>query len=147
VGIPLQITFDAHDPERQVAFWAVALDYEPEPPPEGFATWRAWYVSVGIAEEELGDGDCGDRLRDPEGKGPKIWFQPVPEAKTVKNRLHLDVMVAGRGTPFEERSTKVLAKVEQLESAGATRLYELSGTGEHFAVVLQDPEGNEFCVA
>lgn len=146
MGLPMQITFDAHDPERQVAFWAKALEYEPDPPPDGHSTWRAWYLSVGVPEDELGEGDCNDRLRDPEGTGPKIWFQPVPEAKTVKNRLHLDVWVAGRGVPFEERRTRVLAKVAQLVEAGATRLYELSGTTDHFAVVLQDPEGNEFCI-
>jgi hypothetical protein len=142
----LQITIDCRDPGPLVRFWGLALDYEPRPAPPGFATWRDWYVSVGVPEEELGDGDCQDRLQDPSGRGPTIWFQVVPEPKTLKNRLHLDVYVTrGRDAPLEERTAQVDAKVAQLVAAGATEVHRLEGN-DHYAVTLQDPEGNEFCV-
>lgn len=147
MATPVQITIDCHDPEALLAFWALALDYEPEPPPPGARTWREHYLSVGVPEDELGPGDCADRLRDPAGVGPKLWFQPVPEAKSVKNRLHLDLLVGrGRDLSWEQRRAVVLAKVAQLEAAGATRVRVLSETVGHFGVVLQDPEGNELCV-
>jgi len=143
----LSITIDCHDPSAQVAFWCIALGYRPTPPPEGFATWRDWYLAVGVPEDELGDDDCQDRVEDPAGVGPGIWFQPVPERKTVKNRVHLDVRVAGpRDRPVEERAVLVEAKVAELVAAGATRLRLLDETVGHYAVVMQDPEGNEFCI-
>ncbi|MFF4198347.1 VOC family protein [Nonomuraea sp. NPDC001831] len=52
-----------------------------------------------MPEDELGEGDCNDSIVDPEGHGPRIWFQQVPEAETVKNRLHLDVKVGGKRAP------------------------------------------------
>jgi hypothetical protein len=83
-----------------VPFWAEALGYVAQQPPDGHETWRAWYLSVGVREDELGEDDCTDRLEDPEGNGPKIWFQVVPEGKVAKNRLHLDIKVSGgRGVP------------------------------------------------
>jgi catechol 2,3-dioxygenase-like lactoylglutathione lyase family enzyme len=143
----LQITIDAHDPDRQVAFWCLALGYRPTSPPEGFPTWREWYLSIGVPEEELGDGESQDRIEDPEGVGPPIWFQPVPEPKTLKNRVHLDLKVTGgRAEAVEERAVVVEAKVAELEAAGGKRLRLLDGYGGHYAVVMQDPEGNEFCV-
>ena len=142
----LQITIDCRDPEAQVAFWCLALGYRPKPPPEGIDSWRAWYLSVGVPEDELGDGDCQDRIEDPLGEDPPIWFQPVPEPKTVKNRVHLDVRLSeSRHVPVEERARRVDAKAAELEAAGATRVRRLA-SGDHYGVVLQDPEGNEFCL-
>jgi hypothetical protein len=144
----IQITVDCRDPGPLVDFWALALDYEPRPAPAGFDTWRDWYLSVGVPEEELGDGDCQDRLQDPRGRGPSIWFQPVPEPKTIKNRLHLDVYVTdSRDDPVDKRAPLVDAKVAQLEAAGARRMRQLDETTGHYAVTMQDPEGNEFCVS
>jgi hypothetical protein len=143
----LQITIDCQEPDVLVPFWCLALGYRPAPPPPGFATWRDWYLSVGVPEEELGDGPCQDRVEDPEGVGPLIWFQVVPEPKTVKNRVHLDLKVTGgRTVPVEERAPVVEAKVAELVGAGATRLYRLEGIKDHYAVVMQDTEGNEFCI-
>jgi hypothetical protein len=141
----LQIAIDCHDPGAQVRFWCLALDYEPVPPPEGHATWRDWYRGLGISEEELGDDDGQDRIRDPEGILPAIWFQVVPESKAAKNRVHLDVLV-GRGLPKPERIMVVEERARRLEAAGATRLTVLNEYDDHYGVVLQDPEGNEFCV-
>jgi hypothetical protein len=141
----LQITIDCRDPAAQVRFWCLALDYEPAPPPEGHATWRDWYLDIGIPEDELGDDDGQDRIRDPEGNLPAIWFQVVPESKAAKNRVHLDVVV-GRGLPKPERILVVEERARRLEAAGATRLRVLNEYEDHYGVSLQDPEGNEFCV-
>lgn len=141
----LQITIDCHDPSALVDFWCVALDYEPAPPPAGHATWRDWYLSVGVPEDELGDGDCTDRIRDPEGTRPLIWFQVVPEPKTTKNRVHLDVFLA-RHLPMPERIEVVEQRVRTLEARGATRVRVLHEHADHYGVVLQDPEGNELCI-
>jgi hypothetical protein len=141
----LQIAIDCHDPAAQVRFWCLALDYEPVPPPEGHATWRDWYRSIGVREDELGEDDCQDRIQHPEGTLPAIWFQQVPEGKTAKNRVHLDVLV-GRGLPKPERVRVVEERAARLEAAGATRTRVLDEYQDHYGVVMQDPEGNEFCV-
>jgi catechol 2,3-dioxygenase-like lactoylglutathione lyase family enzyme len=144
----LQITIDCTEPERLVAFWAAALGYKVEPPPAPFATWRAYWLDQGLSEEELGAGDCSDSAIDPHGVGPRIWFQQVPESKVVKNRLHLDLSVSGgRSVPLATRKERVLAEVARLEGVGASRLrIEESDSSGSFFVVMQDPEGNEFCV-
>ena len=83
---------------------------------------------------------------DPDGEGPRLFFQRVPEPKTAKNRVHLDLSVGGgRGTPPEERRARVAAAVGRAVAAGATRVEQYDEAGEHW-VVLQDPEGNEFCL-
>jgi catechol 2,3-dioxygenase-like lactoylglutathione lyase family enzyme len=142
----IQVTIDCADPERLARFWADALGYKIEDAPAGFATWRSYWRSVGIPEDELGDGDCNDSIVDPTGTGPRIWFQAVPERKTVKNRLHLDLDASGgRAVPLATRKLRVEAEAERLVAAGATRLRELEEGGGYF-VVMQDPEGNEFCI-
>jgi hypothetical protein len=140
------LTIDCADPDRLARFWSVALGYQPEPPPDGFADWDAWYRSLGVPEEEL-DGGV-DRIVDPAGRGPKIWFQKVPERKSTKNRLHLDLHVGGgRGVPLDARRQRVDAEADRLVAAGASVLHDLSTDGvDHYGVVLADPEGNEFCV-
>jgi hypothetical protein len=142
----LQLVIDCADAGPLVRFWAAALGYVPPAPPDGHDSWADWYRSVGVPEDEIGDGI--DRLVDPTGAGPALWFQPVPEPKTVKNRLHLDLHVAGRGTPIAKRRRIVNAEVERLVGLGATVLRVHDGETEgHYAVTLGDPEGNEFCVA
>ena len=142
-----QLTFDCASPARMVAFWAEALGYRPKPPPEGFPTWRDYYLNLGVPADELDCGDCCDRLVDPEGRGPAIWFQVVPEGKVTKNRLHLDLFVGGgRQAPLPERRQRVDGKVASLLAAGATTL-RTTEEADYYAAVLQDPEGNEFCVA
>ncbi len=145
------LTIDANDPAGMARFWGPVLGYVPEPPPDGFGSWLAWYQSV-VPEEEL-DGDPDDyidRLVDPAGAGPKIWFQPVPEKKTVKTRFHFDIYVADRSAPMEEIVATVDAKVAELVARGATVGHVNrvdTGTLQRYGVVMHDPEGNEFCVA
>jgi hypothetical protein len=100
---------------------------------------------MGVSADELGDSDCVDRIQDPRGTGPPIWFQVVPEGKTVKNRVHLDVLV-GRGLPLPERRRVVDERAGLLEAHGARRVAVLDSYTDHYGVTLRDPEGNEFCV-
>ncbi len=147
-----QLTIDCTDPARLVRFWAPALGYEVQPPPPGHATWNDWYLSVGVPPEELDlDGDGADRIFDPTGRGPTIWFQPVPEGKVVKNRFHLDLYPPGgpsRTQPWAERVPRVEARVAELIEAGAS-VHNRTADEAHNAyfVVMLDPEGNEFCLA
>ncbi|GIH72088.1 VOC family protein [Sphaerimonospora thailandensis] len=146
----LQLTIDCADPRRLVAFWSEALGYVPEPPPGGHATWRDYWADMGVPEEELsaGAGDSPESIIDPIGQGPRVWFQQVPEPKVAKNRVHLDLKVGGgRDVPLAIRTQRVTTVVERLTTAGAAVLRIMDEPDmEYYAVVLQDPEGNEFCV-
>lgn len=85
---------------------------------------------------------------DPAGEGPRVFFQRVPEGKTAKNRVHLDVNVSQRGLALDERAERreiVARHVERLKGLGATYVREVDEPNG-YCVVLQDPEGNELCV-
>jgi hypothetical protein len=144
VPVRFQLVIDCADPDRMARFWAAALGYELAPVPDGFATWNDFYRSLGVPEEELIAG--ADRISDPAGQGPEIWFHAVPETKTVKNRLHLDIGAsAGWTSPIEDRRHRVDAEAARLASLGATITGPLGEEGlDHYAVGMKDPEGNEF---
>jgi Glyoxalase-like domain len=143
-----QVVIDCADPGVLVRFWADALGYVPEPAPDDFPTWNAYWLSRGLPAAELDtERDSCDSIVDPKGVGPRIWFQMVPEAKAVKNRLHLDLDAGGgRDTPLDARRERVEAEARRLVDAGASRLRVLQGAIGHYAVVMSDPEGNEFCL-
>ena len=93
-----------------------------------------------------------DRLFDPDGLRPPIWFQEVPEAKAGKNRLHLDLYPTGRDNalPMERRIEIVETKVAELNRLGASvqrRDRHDDPEDPIYYVVMHDPEGNEFCVS
>lgn len=142
-GDPLpsvQIVFDCRDPHALVRFWAAALDMEREDHHEQVAQM----LDQGYAAEEETVTVEGRRAwkeaaacRDPRGRLPRLLFQQVPEPKTVKNRVHLDVHVGPEGRD---------SKVEELVSSGAQRLWE-GQQGPFSWITLSDPEGNEFCVS
>jgi hypothetical protein len=138
------IEFDCADPNRLAHFWAEALGDQVERSPSGFETWKVFWKSKGVPDEEAGKGD--DLLSDPDGPGPRIWFPKVEEGKTMKNRLHLDLNVSGGyDGSMETRKERVHAAAERLVALGATRAGVLEEAGvDHFAVAMQDPEGNEF---
>jgi Glyoxalase-like domain len=143
-----QLVVDCRDPLRLVRFWGPLIGYAVPPAPEGHATWREWYLSLGVPPEEI-EGDGTDWLVPPAGApGLPIWFQPVLEPKTLKNRLHLDLRVTpGRSVPRAQRRATVEAEVERLVGLGATlvRLDE-DEAADHVFAVMGDPEGNEFCL-
>jgi len=139
MAIGVQITFDAHDPAALAQFWALALGYVIQPPPPGFDDWESFLESVGIPEA---DRDSKSAVVDPDGVGPRLFFQRVPEGKTAKNRVHLDVNV---GVGADDRKAAVRAHLATLEAAGATFLREVDES-LGWCLVVQDPEGNEFCL-
>ena len=139
-----QLVIDCADPDRLARFWAAALGYELEPPPAGFPTWDDYYRDLGVPEEDLGIG--ADSISDPQGHGPRIWFQVVPETKAIKNRLHLDIHASGEWTdPAETRRERVDAEAARLAALGATITGALSeDLSDPYAVGMRDPEDNEF---
>ena len=146
------LTFDCADPDRLTSFWAQALGYKLKDPPAGFDDWLTYFRSIGVPEDEL-HGATDVYLVDPDGVGPQLFFQEVPEGKVVKNRLHLDLHVGGgREVPLDTRRERVDAEADRLVGAGATRLRVFDGEAadhytDHYFVVMQDPEGNEFCLS
>jgi hypothetical protein len=138
MSIGFQVTFDAADPAALARFWAVALDYVEQPPPAGWASWDVWAEGMGIPAEHRNDMAA---VVDPDGQRPRLLFQKVPEGKTAKNRVHLDVNVSG---PHHDRAL-VDAHAQRLAEAGGRVVAEREQRGE-FWVVMTDPEGNEFCV-
>jgi hypothetical protein len=139
----LQVTFDCVDPDRLATFWAAVLGYEKQAPPAGYASWPEFLAAQGVPEDQWTSKSA---IADPAGAGPRIFFQRVPEAKAVKNRLHLDVNVGGGlATPVPERQQRVQGEVERLAQLGATRGREFNEVGDYW-IVMQDPEGNEFCL-
>ena len=144
MAVSYQLVIDCAAPGPLAHFWAEALHYVIAPPPPGFDSWDDFYRSIGVPDEELGDGP--DRIEDPQGEGPRIWFQVVPERKSIKNRLHIDVDASGgRSAPLDVRRERVEAEAARLVSLGATRLSTMAQEGlDHYAVAMLDPEGNEF---
>jgi hypothetical protein len=140
MGAHIDLTLDAGDVAVLTAFWKTALGYVDEPPPAPFATRGEWLASFGIDEEE--SRDDGEWLCDPDGVGPRLSILRVPEPKTAKNRLHIDIRVPGHGTE-EERWARIAAEADRLVRAGARVL----ARHDRDHVVMCDPEGNEFCVA
>jgi hypothetical protein len=138
-----QLVIDCKDPEPLARFWAAALGYVLEPPPDGFATWDDWRRDNGLPDD-LGIGV--DSIIDPSGDGPRIWFRVEPDAKVVKNRLHLDVRASGdRSLPLATRRQQVDAEASRLRDLGATLTGALTAEGlDHYAIGMKDPEGNEF---
>jgi hypothetical protein len=139
----VQVVFDCADPNRLAGFWAEALGYKLDDPPAGYQRWEDWLRDQGIPEERWNDASA---VVDPDGGGPRIYLQRVPEPKTVKNRVHLDLNVSGGASvPIERRREQVDAEVERLVGIGATRLRAVEELGVYW-VVMHDPEANEFCV-
>ena len=148
----VQVTFDAHDPQALSSFWRDALGYVyPGPPgvdlPEGadpLAAWDEFLDRVGVPPEQR---NTRSAIEDPDGHGPRLFFQQVPEDKLTKNRVHLDVRAAP-GLQGEERMAALKTECARLVALGATRLHRSEPAPPMSAgfIVLTDPEGNEFCL-
>jgi catechol 2,3-dioxygenase-like lactoylglutathione lyase family enzyme len=140
----IQITFDCHDPNALAGFWNEALGYRYDSPPPGFATWDDALDHFEVPEEDRNNASASV---DPEGTGPRLWFQKVPEDKIAKNRLHLDLRAAP-GLEGDERMAALEAECSRLTTLGATRVtrFEPDPPMSGGFIVMQDPEGNEFCL-
>ncbi|MFD6434708.1 VOC family protein [Streptomyces venezuelae] len=122
----IQVTFDCAEPARVARFWCEVMGYvTPQPFEEG----AAWAV-----------------CQDPSGAGPRMYFQRVPEGKTAKNRVHLDVR-AGTGLVGAERLAVLEAECARLVALGAVHVQTLYADEENESCIsMQDIEGNEFCL-
>ncbi|MDQ0378383.1 VOC family protein [Amycolatopsis thermophila] len=140
----VQVTFDCADPGRLAEFWAEALGYRLQAPPPGFDSWEQALEAMGVPPERR---NAASAVVDPDGAGPRLFFQRVPEGKQVKNRLHVDVRAAP-GLQGEERMAALEAEAERLVAHGATRLkrFEPEPPLAFGHIVMADPEGNEFCL-
>jgi len=148
----IQVTFDAHDPAALSSFWRDALGYvHPGPPgvdlPLGadpLAAWDEFLRRAGVPEDQR---NTRSAIEDPDGNGPRLFFQQVPEGKMAKNRVHLDVRAAP-GLTGPDRMAALEAECERLVALGASRLHRAEPAppldGGH--IVMADPEGNEFCL-
>ena len=126
----VQVTFDCANPRAVAEFWKQVLEYVDPPVPPGFESWDAFDASLPTNVQ----GSIW-ACQDPEGIGPRLFFQRVPEPKTVKNRVHVDLEAPDRR-----------AEIARLVALGAEEVGDQEEWG--FAwTVLRDPEGNEFCVA
>ena len=129
-----QVSFDAAGPHALGAFWCEVLGYVEQPPPSGFATWDDALDAFGV---DRSDPDRAYAIVDPEGVGPRLFFQKVPEAKTAKNRVHLDVRIG---------DVDLRARADELVALGATLVGEFDEPGGRW-ITLLDPEGNELCLS
>jgi hypothetical protein len=148
MAFDFQVVVDSADPHTQADWWAAALGWEVEPSNEDFirkmveegqATEADTAVHRGVLVWREGAAilhptvhESGENLRQ-----RRILFQLVPEPKTVKNRVHLDVRV-GR--------ENVEAEAERLIALGATFLHR-GQQGPSSWVTIADPEGNELCIS
>lgn len=140
----LGITVDCADAQVVAAFWCRALGYVEAPPPAGWSDWPSFLRDQDVPEEEWGDGAA---IRPASGDGPAISFLRVPERKTVKNRVHLDVKVSGgRNVDQVLRLSRIRAKEADLVAHGAHAQREDHVDGHLDHIVMLDPEGNEFCI-
>jgi catechol 2,3-dioxygenase-like lactoylglutathione lyase family enzyme len=140
----VQITVDCADPAGLAAFWAEALGYRLQDPPAGFESWEQALEAMGVPPERRNDASA---VIDPEGSGPRLFFQRVPEPKQAKNRVHLDVRAAP-GLEGDARMAALEAEAKRLVVRGATRLrrHEPAPPLDAGHIVMTDPEGNEFCL-
>ncbi|MDD9370025.1 MAG: VOC family protein [Acidimicrobiales bacterium] len=148
----IQVTFDAHDPRALSSFWRDVLGYvHPAPPgvdlPDGadpLAAWDDFLARIGVPE---GQRNSRSAIEDPDGNGPRLFFQQVPEDKVAKNRVHLDVRAAP-GLEGDERMAALEAECDRLGALGATRerRHEPAPPLAAGHIIMTDPEGNEFCL-
>ncbi len=140
----VQITFDCGDPDALCRFWVEALDYEQQPPPPGFDSWDAFLDSVGVPPDQRNSRSAATPKQ---GAGPRLFFQRVPEGKSAKNRVHLDVRAAP-GVAGDERMAALQVEADRLVDLGATELRRVEPDGgmETGFITMADPEGNEFCL-
>jgi hypothetical protein len=141
MAFDVQVAIDCSAPHELADWWAEALGWQVEQQDEAFIRRM---IEAGAASEEDTARHRGAlvwkeaaAVRSPDPGRPRLLFQRVPEAKTVKNRMHLDVRIG---------ADDVEAAVGKLIARGAKFLHE-GRQGPHSWVTLTDPEGNEFCVS
>lgn len=136
-----QVTIDSTAPHDLADWWAEALGWDREPSDEAFIEKMVDAGHATAADTTRHRGElvwlAGAAINHPDGAAPRILIQLVPEARTVKNRVHLDVRVGP-----EQRE----AELARWVALGATELHR-GQQGPHSWVTVADPEGNEICLA
>ena len=141
----IQVVVDSADPHTQADWWAETLGWIVEPTDQdfvsemiakGFATEEETIIHNGVRVWKPGAAICPADEAGRRGRR-RILFQIVPEAKSVKNRVHWDVDLGG--TDKDDARAK-------LEARGATYLHD-GRQGPHTWYTMADPEGNEFCIS
>ena len=143
-GRAVQITFDCGSPAALAEYWCEVLGYVIEPPPPGFDSWEEALEAWQVPAE---DRDAKSAAIDPAGAGPRLFFQRVPEGKSAKNRVHLDVRVAA-GLRGDERMAVLQSEADRLVALGGRQVLRVDPDGrlENGFIWLEDLEGNEFCL-
>ena len=144
MAVSFQLVIDCTSPEPLAHFWAEALHYVIAAP-----TVRLRLVGRVLPVDRRPRGGARHRCRQHRGPQRRGTSHLVPggaRAKSIKNRIHIDVHASGgRDTPLETRRELVEAEAARLVALGATRLQPILGEGlDHYAVAMADPEGNEF---
>jgi hypothetical protein len=140
MAFDFQVTIDSAAPHQLADWWAETLGWQVEPQDEAFI--RRMVQQGAASEDDTTEHrgalvwKVGAALTSPDPGRPRVLFQLVPDAKSVKNRVHLDVRVGADGRE---------AEVARLLDRGATELWR-GAQGPFEWVTLADPEGNEFCV-
>ncbi len=143
MSLEVQVTFDCADPGALAEFWALALGYVVQPPPPPYSSWDEALDAWGVPPDKRNSRSA---VVDPDGKGPRIFFQQVPESKVVKNRVHLDLRAAP-GLDGDARMDALEQLCGRLVAAGGTRLQRIEGNAmDAGIIVMADPEGNELCL-
>ncbi|NKY59945.1 VOC family protein [Nocardia flavorosea] len=136
-----QVVIDCHDPDRMAAFWSAALGYRVDPVPDGYDNWMEYQIGQGYAENERVRFAAVHNPQGPE----RLCFLGVPESKTVKNRLHLDIQATLPDDSPARNIERVDTLVAELRRLGGTAQRTGRERGQYF-VTMTDVEGNEFCV-
>jgi hypothetical protein len=140
MAFDFQVTIDSAAPHELADWWAETLGWQVEPQDEAFI--RRMVQQGAASEEDTTEHrgalvwKVGAALTSPDPGRPRVLFQLVPDAKSVKNRVHLDVRVGADRRDIE---------VTRLLGRGASELWR-GAQGPFEWVTLADPEGNEFCV-
>ncbi|MGH8927415.1 MAG: VOC family protein [Acidimicrobiia bacterium] len=141
----IQIVIACEDPNRLAEFWAGALGYIVQPPPEGFASWDEFAEKMGLPPDR---GNDISAVVDPAGKGPRVLFERWDTGPPSK-RVHLDINSVGGGSvelTDERRRERLDEERARLEALGATFGREATGMAGEIWIEMYDPEGNWFCV-
>lgn len=134
----VQVAVDCQDAMRLARFWTEVLGYRVLQAPGGFESWEAYSRT-----QAQYPGETWCKVVDPDGLGPSLLFHMVPEPKTVKNRIHLDVRAPLTGVGDRRRDIDEF--VDRILALGGRVRQAVSDDAGYF-VVMEDPEGNEFCV-
>jgi Glyoxalase-like domain len=138
-----QVVIDSGEPHTLADWWADALGWNVEAQDEAFI--RSLIEKGHASEDDTTTHNgalvwkTGAAIRHPAGleRAPRVLFQQVPEPKTVKNRVHLDIRVG---------ADNIESEVARLSAKGATVLHR-GQMGPNWWITILDPEGNELCIS